>query len=102
MCDKAVQFTSPQDNLPRSEDQPTKYWYRKSMEQRTGIDETRKQLIESAWEAVLDAQVDQWAAGESDPEQLAKVYRQVSSSSQVKAIVDGLKVQEEAALCTTE
>lgn len=72
------------------------------MEQKPGINETSKQLIESAWEAVLDAQVDQWASGESDPEQLAKVYRRVSSSSQVKAIVDGLKVQEEAALRTTE
>ncbi|CAJ1942092.1 unnamed protein product [Cylindrotheca closterium] len=70
--------------------------FRTCAQERPSTDENSKQLIESALEAVLDEQVDQWAAGESDPERMATVYRRKSASSQVKAIVHGLKLQQEA------
>mmetsp|Transcript_39077 Transcript_39077/g.94493 ORF Transcript_39077/g.94493 Transcript_39077/m.94493 type:complete len:103 (-) Transcript_39077:317-625(-) len=102
MCNKAVHFPS---SLPDKLliHQTNNDWYGRSLEQKPGIDEDSKQLIERVWEAVLDEQIDQWAAGESDPERMATVYRQHTASSQVKAIVHGLKVQQEAAhLCTSE
>ena len=100
MCTKTVRFPSIIDESTSNKNAVE--MYRKSVEMKPTIDESSKLLIESAWEAVLDEQVDQWAAGESDPERMATVYRQLSATSQVRAIVDGLKVQEEAAKCAAE
>ena len=100
MCNKAVCFSSSLD----LSNQTTKDWHLKCVKERPSIDESSKQLIESALEAVFDEQIDQWATGESNPERMATVYRQRTASSQVKAIVHGLKLQKEAeaALCTIE
>ncbi|CAJ1942086.1 unnamed protein product [Cylindrotheca closterium] len=103
MCNtnnKAVSFSSSLD----MRNQSTRGSLRTCVKERPSIDENSKQLIESALEAVLDEQIDQWATGESDPERMATVYRQHTASSQVKAIVHGLKLQREAeaALCTNE
>ncbi|CAJ1942088.1 unnamed protein product [Cylindrotheca closterium] len=103
MCNtnnKAVSFSSAHDLSNQTARDSLRTW----AQERPSIDENSKQLIESALEAVLDEQVDQWAAGESDPERMATVYRRKSASSQVKAIVHGLKLQQEAetSMCTNE
>ncbi|CAJ1942090.1 unnamed protein product [Cylindrotheca closterium] len=99
---KAVSFSSSLDMST----QPTRRdsFRTFAQDERPSIDENSKHLIESALEAVLDEQIDQWAAGESDPERMATVYRRKSASSQVKAIVHGLQLQQEAeaVLCTNE
>lgn len=98
---KAVRFPSSIDSNMSGE-KTVDDIYKRSLEKRPSLDETSQQLIQSCWEAVLDEQVDQWASGHFDPERMANVCRRHSASCQVKAIVDGLRIQEEAASCTGE
>jgi hypothetical protein len=51
----------------------------------------RKQQIDDITDAVLDEQINQWAAGQYDPERLASLSRKFSAANQARALQAALK-----------
>lgn len=51
----------------------------------------RKQQIDDITDAVLDEQINQWSAGQYDPERLASLSRKFSEANQAKALQAALK-----------
>jgi hypothetical protein len=51
----------------------------------------RKQQIDDITDAVLDEQINQWSAGQYDPERLASLSRKFSEANQARALQAALK-----------
>ena len=66
-------------------------WYPEGS--KSQLEKTKKPMnetIQRLLDAVLDEQIEQWAAGVNNPERLANASKQISSPFQAKALKDGI------------